>query len=134
VALPDPVREFLQKPNLAVLATAGPDGRPQATPVWFLLEDDGHIMINTSQGRLKLRNVEANPHVALAVYDRDNPYQYVQIRGRVVEINRERGAADIDRLSLRYRGRPYQYPPTDRPANRVSLLIKPRTVHTMGFR
>jgi len=133
MALPDTVRKFLQKPNFAVLATVGPNGRPQATPVWFLLEDD-HIMINTSQGRIKLRNVQANPHVALTVTDRDNPYQYVQIRGRVVAIDRARGAADIDRLSLRYRGRPYQYPSTDGPANRVTLLINPRRIQTMGFR
>ncbi|MDQ7842629.1 MAG: PPOX class F420-dependent oxidoreductase [Armatimonadota bacterium] len=134
MALPDAVREFLQKPNLAVLATVSPDGRPQATPVWFLVEDDGHIMINTARGRVKLRNVEVNPHVALAVYDRDDPYRYVQIRGRVVKIDPARGAADIDRLSLRYRGRPYQYPPSSGPADRVTLLIRPRTVHTTGFR
>ncbi|HXF83638.1 MAG TPA: PPOX class F420-dependent oxidoreductase [bacterium] len=134
MALPAAVREFLQKPHLAVLATVGPTGRPQATPVWFLLEDDGHIMVNTAQGRRKLRNIEANPHVALTIYDPHDPYRYVQIRGRVVKIDRDRGAADIDRLSLRYRGRPYQYPPTDHPANRVTLLIRPRTVQAMGFR
>jgi len=66
--------------------------------------------------------------------DRDDPYRYVQIRGRVVKIDRTRGAADIERLSLRYRGRPYQYPSTDGPANRLTLLIEPRRIHTMGIR
>ncbi len=133
MALPDAVREFLQKPNFAVLATVNPNGMPQATPVWFMLEGD-HILINTSKGRVKLRNLEQDPRAALSIVDRDNPYQHVQIRGRVVRFDREHGARDIDRLSLRYRGRPYQYPPTDAPENRVSILINPQTFHTMGFR
>jgi len=127
MALPDAVRKFLQEPNVAVLATVGRSGRPQATPVWFLVED-GHILINTSAGRVKLRNIEANPNVALTIVDPENIYSYVQIRGKVVKIDRQRGAADIDRLSMRYHGRPYRYMPTDAPEKRVSLLIRPRSI------
>ena len=133
MALPERVVEFLQKPNLAVLGTVSPAGRPQVTPVWFLFED-GHLLVNTSKGRVKLRNVEANPAVTVTVVDRDDPYRYVQIQGTVVKLDREHGARDIDRLSLRYRGGAYTYPPTDAPENRVSLLIKPIRSHTMGFR
>ncbi len=133
VNLPDSVREFLKKPNFAVLATISPTGRPQATPVWFLLEGD-HILINTSKGRVKLRNVQTNPEVALEVHDLTNPYQYVQIRGKVVAFDTANGPRDIDRLSQRYRGRAYQYPPTDAPANRVSITIQPRAMNTMGLK
>ena len=132
MALPDAVLKFLQEPNLAVLATVGPGGRPQATPVWFLVEDD-HILINTSKGRLKLRNMQANPRVAFTVVDRDDLYRYVQIQGKVVKFDPDRGARDIDRLSQRYRGRAYRYPPTDKPENRITILIKPVKVSTMGF-
>lgn len=125
--IPDDVRRLLEKPLPAVLATVSPKGRPQATPVWFLLEDN-HILINTSAGRVKLRNIEANPNVALTIVDPENIYSYVQIRGKVVKMDRQRGAADIDRLSMRYHGRPYRYPPTDSPEKRVSLLIRPRSV------
>ena len=131
--LPERVIEFLQKPNLAVLGTVSPAGRPQVTPVWFLFED-GHLLVNTSKGRIKLRNVEANPAVTVTVVDRDDPYRYVQIQGTVVKLDRDHGARDIDRLSMRYRGRTYTYPPTDAPENRVSLLIKPIRSQTMGFR
>ena len=131
--LPERVIEFLQKPNLAVLGTVSPAGRPQVTPVWFLFED-GHILVNTSKGRVKLRNVETNPAVTVTVVDRDDPYRYVQIQGTVVKLDRDHGARDIDRLSMRYRGRTYTYPPTDAPENRVSLLIKPIRSQTMGFR
>ena len=123
----DDVRRFLEKPAAAVLATVSPTGRPQATPVWFMVEGN-HILINTSAGRVKLRNIEANPNVALTIVDPENIYSYVQIRGKVVKIDRQRGAADIDRLSMRYHGRPYRYMPTDAPEKRVSLLIRPRSI------
>jgi hypothetical protein len=72
--------------------------------------------------------------VTVTVVDRDDPYRYVQIQGTVVELDRKNGDRDINRLSQRYRGRPYKYPPTDAPEYRVSLLIKPLRAHTMGFR
>lgn len=131
--LPESVRKFLSKPNLAVLATADRSCKPQATPVWFLLEDD-HILINTAKGRVKLRNLEANPHVALEVHDLGNPYEYVQIRGKVVKFDPTRGAQDIDQLSQRYRGTAYKYSPGDAPANRVSILIQPISFNTMGVK
>lgn len=128
----EPVKKFLEKPNLAVLATISPSGRPHATPVWFLLDGD-EILMNTSQGRVKLRNVQADPRVAVTIYDKDNPYLYVQVRGRVT-IDPKSGARDIDRLSQRYRGKPYQYPPSDAPEKRVSLRLKPSAISGMGLR
>lgn len=128
----EPVKKFLEKPNVAVLATISPSGRPQATPVWFLLDGD-EILMNTSQGRVKLRNVQADPRVAVTIYDKDNPYLYVQVRGRIT-IDPKSGARDIDRLSQRYRGKPYQYPPSDAPEKRVSLRLKPSAISGMGLR
>lgn len=128
----EPVKKFLEKPNVAVLATISPSGRPQATPVWFLLDGD-EILMNTSQGRAKLRNVQADPRVAVTIYDKDNPYLYVQVRGRIT-IDPKSGARDIDRLSQRYRGKPYQYPPSDAPEKRVSLRLKPSAISGMGLR
>lgn len=128
MALPDPVREFLQKPNLGMLATVSPRGQPQATPVWFMVDGD-HVVVNTSRGRVKHRNVEAHPYVALTVVDRDDPYRFVQIQGKVLKLDWEHGARDIDRLSQRYLGRAYRYPPTDGPERRVSLIITPINVY-----
>ena len=133
LALPDAVLKFLQEPNLAVLATVGPGGRPQATPVWFLFDND-HILINTSKGRLKLRNMQANPRVAVTVLDPKDPYRYVQIQGKVVKFDPEGGARDIERLSQRYRGQPYRYAPTNKPEDRISVIIKPVRVSALGTR
>lgn len=126
-----PVRTFLQKPNFAVLATAGAH-RVQATPVWFMLDGD-HVLINTSKGRTKLRNMQAHPTVALAIMDRENPYQYVQIQGKVVAVDAQNGPRDIDRLSQRYVGKPYAYPGDDGPQNRVTVRIAPERVSAMGL-
>jgi hypothetical protein len=96
--------------------------------------EDGQVLINTSAGRVKLRHMEANPNVALTIVDPENIYTYVQIRGRVVRFDRENGARDIDRLSMRYHGRSYRYLPTDAPEKRVSLLIRPRTISNLRRR
>ena len=130
--LAEPVRRFLEKPNFAVLATQSAAGRIQATPVWFIQRGD-EIVVNTSAGRKKLLNVEANPQVALTIVDRENPYQYVQVQGRVVKFDRENGGKDIDSLSHRYTGKPYGYPGNDGPEKRVSIHIRPERVDTMGF-
>ncbi|HLW61753.1 MAG TPA: PPOX class F420-dependent oxidoreductase [bacterium] len=130
--IPAPVKAFLEKPNFAVLATQTESGKLQATPMWFL-HIDGHILINTSAGRAKLRNLRAHPQVALAIVDRENPYRYVQVRGAVVRFDVENGAKDIDRLSQRYGGRSYQYPPGDNPKKRISIHIEIERVTTMGL-
>jgi PPOX class probable F420-dependent enzyme len=127
----DAVRAFLSEPHVAMLATVSPMGRPQATPVWFLLEDD-HILVNTSKGRVKLRNLEAHPYLALTIVDPKDMYRYVQIQGRVTRIDRANGARDIERLSKRYTGKPYSYRSGDGPEDRVSLLIRPLSVSGMG--
>jgi PPOX class probable F420-dependent enzyme len=133
MALPERVAEFLQNPYLAVLGTLSPTGWPQVTPVWFLYED-GYILINTSKGRAKLRNVELNPRISLTIVDPNDAYQYVQVLGKVVKFDWPNGARDIDRLSMRYRGHPHRYRPGDGPGNRVTLFIKPIRTHTNGFR
>lgn len=126
-----PVRRFLDKPNVAVLSTRSARG-VQATPVWFMYTD-GHILINTAKGRVKLRNMRARPEVALTVVNPENPYQYVQIQGRVVVYDTENAPKDIDRLSQRYMGKPYPYPGGDQPRNRVSIHIQPTRVTASGL-
>jgi PPOX class probable F420-dependent enzyme len=126
-----PVRKFLEKPNFAVLATRS-NGKVQATPVWFLYEG-GQVVVNTSQGRVKLRNMQKNPDVAVAIVDRENPYQYVQIQGKVAGFDTKSGARDIDRLSQRYVGKPYGYPGGDAPDKRITIRIAPSSIDVMGL-
>jgi len=111
-AISEKHRSLLEKKAFAHLATVGPDGSPQVTPVW--VDYDGtHVRFNTAKGRVKARNLERNPRVALSIQDPDNPYSYVQVRGRIVEAT-ERGAdAHIDALAKKYLGQdkyPYRQP------------------------
>lgn len=128
---PEAIRRFLEEPHIAVLATLTPAGRPHATPVWFVYTD-GHILVNTTRGRQKLRNMESHPDVALCIVDRANPYRYVQVQGRVVDFDTQNAARDIDLLSRRYTGGPFQYGAGDRPENRVSIRIAPERITAMG--
>lgn len=92
-----------ERKTLAVLATQMSDGSPQATPVWFNV-DDGLILINTARGRVKDENMHHRRKVAICVVDPDDPYRYLMVRGEIVE-ETETGARDhIDELAWKYRG------------------------------
>jgi PPOX class probable F420-dependent enzyme len=118
----EPVRALAQGPNFAAFTTLLPDGRPTTHVMWVDCDDE-HVLINTVEGRRKLRNVEANPEVAVAIWDHADPYRYAEVRGRVVEVVRGPVAGEhIDRLSRRYRGVPYPEAGRDR---RVLLRIAP---------
>ena len=126
----DKYRDIFDKKAFCHIATVGRDGRPQVTPVWCDF-DGTHVRINTARGRVKDRNLKTNPNVALSVQDPDNPYRYVQVRGRVVEMTEKDADAHIDTLSKKYTGR-------DRYANRrpgeVRVIVKilPEKVQSMG--
>jgi PPOX class probable F420-dependent enzyme len=94
---------FTSKVAFAHLGTIMPDGTPQITPVWFDY-DGAHIIVNTARGRTKDRNMRRDPRVTIAISDPDNPYRYVQVFGRVVEMTEHDGDAVIDRLAKKYMG------------------------------
>ncbi len=125
-----PYEDLLTRPLLAVLATSMPDGSPQTTPLWF--DFDGEfIRINSAKGRTKDRNIRLDPRVALAIVDDANPYRYVQIRGRVVEIIEGDVAREhIDQLSRRYTGQNWELMHPHEV--RVMYLIRPEHVSGLG--
>ena len=130
-AIPQGFRDLVEsKKAFAHIATVGADGAPQVTPVW--VDSDGqYIRINTARGRVKAKNLERNPKVALAIQDPDNPYRYVQVRGRVVEITEKGADEHIDALAKKYLGKD-KYP-NRRPGEvRVTVKIAPEKIQTMG--
>jgi len=128
--IPEQYRDlFTTKKAFAHLATVSAGGAPQVTPVW--VDFDGtHVRFNTAKGRVKVRNLGRDPRVALSIQDPDNPYRYVQVRGRVVEAT-ERGAdAHIDALAKKYLGQD-KYP-FRRPGEvRVMYKVLPESVQGM---
>ena len=128
--IPDTHKDLLQKPAFANLATLNPDGSPQVTPVWF--EYDGStIIINTARGRVKDRNLQREPRVALTIVDPENPYRYVGIQGRVTDMTENGADAGIDKLAKKYLGKD-KYPWKSANEVRVIVRIAPEKVHTMG--
>jgi PPOX class probable F420-dependent enzyme len=108
------------------LATLMKDGSPQVTPVWF--DSDGeYILINSAAGRLKDKNMRARPNVALCIADPANPYRYLQIRGKVVEVTLAGAEEHIDRLAFKYQGVP-KYPYRKAGEKRVTYKILPEKV------
>lgn len=121
--VPDRLRELLEDETRAIafLATLMSDGGPQVTPVWFNTDGE-YLLVNSAKGRVKDKNMRARPQVAVAIMAIEDLYEYIQIRGEVVEIDEENGAAHIHALSQKYRGRPYQIPHGE---VRVTYKIKP---------
>lgn len=102
---------LLTRENYATLVTMNPDGSPQATITW-VDAGDGHVLVNTAKGRVKDRNVRANPRVAVAVLNDGDAYDWISITGTVVDIEvGERAERHIDELAHRYDGKGYSYTP-----------------------
>ena len=106
--LPDDVLSLLRQPSTCYVATINPDGSPQLTQTW--VDTDGeHVVINTVQGFVKLRNIARDPRVAVAFDNPTNRFRYKQVQGRVVETTTEGGAEHIEALSRKYLGQPYAW-------------------------
>jgi PPOX class probable F420-dependent enzyme len=106
---------------LLYLATTMADGSPQVSPVWFSVDGE-NILINTNEGRAKDKNMKARPRVAIVIQDPINQDRYLGIRGEVVEYTREGADEHINRLSLKYYGKPWMYREGQR---RIIYRIKP---------
>jgi PPOX class probable F420-dependent enzyme len=101
------VKTLATGPNFAALTTLFDDGSPQTQVMW-VDADDEHVLINTEVHRAKFRNVGRDPRVSVLIWDRDSPYRYVEVRGRVVEVVRGPDAlAHIHGCAQRYLGKAY---------------------------
>ena len=122
--LPPELVEFLKKPHAAVIATVRSDGAPYTAATWYDW-DNGRLLVNMDFERLRLSHMRRDPRVAVTVLDIEDWYHAVTVLGRVVEIRDDEAFADIDRLSLRYRGAPYW----NRDRKRITALIAPERWH-----
>jgi PPOX class probable F420-dependent enzyme len=119
------VRPLLDKPNHAVVSTKNADGSIHSTVVW-VDEIDGRLAVNSALGRKWPTNLERDPAITVLVYDEDNPYDYVEVRGTATA--RTDGADDhIDRLAKKYLDVD-SYPYSQEDEQRVSFLVEPSLV------
>jgi len=129
-SIPATHADLLTKRSFAHVATLNADGSPQVTPVWVDF-DGANVLINTARGRVKARNLAREPRVALSIADPDNPYRYLGIQGRVVEMTEAGGDAHIDKMAKKYLGRD-TYPFRRPGERRVIVKIAPEKIHTNG--
>lgn len=119
--LSDDMKRLIDAAGFAHLATLQPDGAPKVEPVWLGREGD-RLIIATDRKSLKARNIERDPRVAISLVARDNPYEQLLIRGRVVETRNDDDLVGLDALSEAYLGTPF---PRRRWSSRVLYLIEP---------
>ena len=120
--LPDRVKEIVDTPVFAHVATVGPDGHPQNTVMWIDRDGD-HLVLNTAAGRTKWRNLRADPRVGISVSPNDKPYVNLSLKGRVVEMRTTDGDEVIDRLARKYLGTD-EYPYRTAGERRVTMLVE----------
>ena len=121
---------LLRQPSTCYLATTMADGSPQITQTW--VDTDGkHVIINSVQGYVKIKNIARDPRVAVAISAPGHPTRYFQVRGRVVNTTTDGAADHIEMLSQKYTGEPYRWY-GGRSQVRVIIVIEPEKVSGMG--
>ena len=128
--VPEEYKDIFAGKAFVHLATRMSDGSPQVSPVWVDLEG-GQIVVNSAKGRLKDKNMRADPRVALSVTDPENPYRSVMVRGKVVKITEEGADDHIDKMAKKYLGQD-KYPLRQPGEVRVLYYIQPERVVTMN--
>ncbi len=131
MTIPENYQDMLSKVAFWHVATVGPSGNPQSTPVWAGGDADGNIRFSLTRGRQKFRNLEANPSVALSATDPENPYRYLEIRGEVTRVEDDGDHSFINSMAKKYMGvdeYPFHLPGDER----VVMVVRPEHTTQMG--
>ena len=120
--------DLIEAPNFAHIATINKNGSIQITPVWIDHEGDKYVLVNTTFGRAKTRNLEKNPEVGLSLVDQKNPYHGVSISGKVVEVTATGADEHIDKMANKYLGKE-KYPWKSPEEKRALVKIAPRWIY-----
>ena len=121
---------LLRRPSTCYIATSMADGSPQLTQTW--VDTDGeHVIINSVQGFVKLKNIARDQRVAVAISDPDDPARYFQVRGQVVDVTTDGAVDHIEMLAQKYLGTAYPWY-GGRDQVRVIIRIAPEKISNMG--
>ena len=126
--IPASHRDLLDGP-VGILTTIGPDGRPQTTALWFLLDDDGLVKISLNTARQKTKNLQRRPEATFFVIDPANPYRTLEIRANA-ELTPDSDKAFAARIGAKYGADLNQM---DKPGeSRVVVTLHPVKINTYG--
>jgi len=129
-AISEKFNDLLESNALAHIATIGPKGEPQTSPVWFGW-DGKHILFSQTKDRQKYRNLSRDPHIALSIVDPNDPYRYLEVRGTVEHIDEDENNKFIDSMAKKYINQdvyPFHQPGDER----VIVVVKPEHTTSMS--
>ena len=129
VTITPEIAKLFQGKNFVSFSTLMKDGSPHVAPVWVDI-DGNTILINTAVGRMKEKNVKRDNRVALSIFDHQNPYDMVAIRGKVIELTTDGADEHIDKLAKKYFGLD-KYPYHSPDEKRIIVKIKPEKIYRM---
>jgi PPOX class probable F420-dependent enzyme len=128
--IPDDYADLLDQTTFWHIATLGPDGAPQSSPVWGGWRD-GHFVFSLTKGRRKYENLTRNANIAISGIDPDNPYRYLEMRGAVARIDDDSSNAFIDSMAKKYMGVD-EYPFHQPGDERVIMVVEVTHTTQMG--
>ena len=126
--MPPETAELFRRANPAVIAVLMPDGQPMSVATWYLVEDDGRVLVNMDAERARVAWMRQDPRVALTAVKDGEWYTHVSVRGRITEWADDPDLADLDRLATHYPGKPY----ANRERARVSAWFEVEHWHGWG--
>ena len=128
MSLDDDTIRLAKAKNLATVVTLMPDGQPQALLTWIDTDGD-HLLVNTEPQRQRARNVRRDPRITVLIHSADNPWDWSEVRGHVVDtVGGDEARAHIDELSNRYVDQDYANPIG--PDGRIILKVAPDKINT----
>ena len=128
--IPESYEDLLESTALAHVATLGPEGEPQSNPVWFDWDGE-HVKFSQTKTRQKYHNLQRDPRIALSIVDPENPYRYLEIRGKVTHVEEDPNIDFISSMAKKYLGvdrYPYHQPGDER----VVVFVQPEHTSQMG--
>jgi PPOX class probable F420-dependent enzyme len=121
-------KELIDGKNFGSVATLMYDGSPQVAPLWVDREGDT-IILNTTRSRQRTENLRRDRRIAITIFDHDDPYSNVSIRGRSIEITEEGAEEHIDKMSVKYLGRPYPFQDRTPKDPRILIRVEAEYIH-----
>lgn len=135
VTIPKSHQDLLDNPVCVTLSTLMADGQPQSTQVWCTY-DGTYIKVNTARGRRKEQNMSARPQVTLMAVDPKNPYRWLEVRGKVEQIEEEGALEHINQLAKSYANKPSYYggvAPAELEQKEVRVICKIKPLKVTPF-
>jgi PPOX class probable F420-dependent enzyme len=117
-------RDLLTKPLTATLTTVDPQGRPQSTAIWYLV-DDGQLVGSTTSDRRKFKNLAQNPHCSLFIIDPENSYRTLEVRAEA-ELKADEDKATVRKLAVGYGADEAMLVNPDE--DRYTIVLRPRRI------